>query len=221
MFFAILKRAYRYDASNIAQDEQRTRIIRELVDKLQMDVEDEAEYLCRLAFLGETAGKYISRVIVCEENAERSAELDAIYSEAASFFAPALFDSLYAIAEDKSVYGGKFGNVTMTGDTPRDLNFIMWGLIPYVMGKCGKMSAESEAEFIASASLRPDGGRNICTATVASDADAEAEEDFAGPVCFMNGNDGLWIYDSAQSDKRINYRIFCRSAKNSLAVFKA
>ena len=44
VFFAILKRAYRYDASNIAQDEQRTRIIRELVDKLQMDVEDEAEF---------------------------------------------------------------------------------------------------------------------------------------------------------------------------------
>ena len=45
VFFAILKRAYRYDASNIAQDEQRTRIIRELVDKLQMDVEDEARNL--------------------------------------------------------------------------------------------------------------------------------------------------------------------------------
>lgn len=200
---------------------EKAKTVNEIADDLGVSpvyVEDEAEYLCRLAFLGETAGKYISRVIVCEENAERSAELDAIYSEAASFFAPALFDSLYAIAEDKSVYGGKFGNVTMTGDTPRDLNFIMWGLIPYVMGKCGKMSAESEAEFIASASLRPDGGRNICTATVASDADAEAEEDFAGPVCFMNGNDGLWIYDSAQSDKRINSGYFVE-AQRILSLF--
>ena len=48
VFFAILKRAYRYDASNIAQDEQRTRIIRELVDKLQMDVEDEAEFTSQI-----------------------------------------------------------------------------------------------------------------------------------------------------------------------------
>ena len=107
---------------------EKAKTVNEIADDLGVSpvyVEDEAEYLCRLAFLGETAGKYISRVIVCEENAERSAELDAIYSEAASFFAPALFDSLYAIAEDKSVYGGKFGNVTMTGDTPRDLNFIM------------------------------------------------------------------------------------------------
>lgn len=200
---------------------EKAKTVNEIADDLAVSpvyVEDETEYLCRFAFLDEAAGKYISRVIVCEENVERSAELDAIYSEAASFFAPALFDSLYAIAEDKRVYGGKFGNVTMNGDTPRDVNFIMWGLIPYVMGKCGKMSAESEAEFIASASLRPDGGRNICTATVASDADSEAEEDFAGPVCFMNGSDGLWIYDSAQSDKRIDSGYFAE-AQRILSLF--
>ncbi len=47
-FFAILKRAYRYDASNIAREEQRTQMIRELVDKLQMDVEDEAEFTAQI-----------------------------------------------------------------------------------------------------------------------------------------------------------------------------
>ena len=48
VFFAILKRAYRYDASNIARDEQRTAIIRELVDRYQMDVEDEAEFISQI-----------------------------------------------------------------------------------------------------------------------------------------------------------------------------
>ena len=48
VFFAILKRAYRYDASNIARDEQRTAIIRELVDRYQMDVEDEAEFIAQI-----------------------------------------------------------------------------------------------------------------------------------------------------------------------------
>ena len=48
VFFSILKRAYRYDASNIAREEQRTRIIRELVDKLRMDVEDEAEFTSQI-----------------------------------------------------------------------------------------------------------------------------------------------------------------------------
>lgn len=44
VFFSILKHAYRYDASNIIREEQRIRIIRELVDRLQMEVEDEAEF---------------------------------------------------------------------------------------------------------------------------------------------------------------------------------
>ena len=48
VFFSILKRAYRYDASNIAREEQRTRIIRELADKLRMDVEDEAEFTSQI-----------------------------------------------------------------------------------------------------------------------------------------------------------------------------
>lgn len=48
VFFAILKHAYRYDASNIAREEQRTRIIRELVDKFRMEVEDEAEFTAQI-----------------------------------------------------------------------------------------------------------------------------------------------------------------------------
>ena len=44
VFFSILKHAYRYDASNIVREEQRIRIIRELIDKFHIDVEDEAEF---------------------------------------------------------------------------------------------------------------------------------------------------------------------------------
>lgn len=45
VFFSILKHAYRYDASNIVREEQRIRIIRELVDQCRIDVEDEAEFV--------------------------------------------------------------------------------------------------------------------------------------------------------------------------------
>lgn len=45
VFFSILKHAYRYDSSNIIREEQRVRIIRELVDKYRIDVEDEAEFI--------------------------------------------------------------------------------------------------------------------------------------------------------------------------------
>lgn len=44
VFFSILKHAYGYDASQIAKEEQRIRIIRELIDQYHIDVEDEAEF---------------------------------------------------------------------------------------------------------------------------------------------------------------------------------
>lgn len=44
VFFSILKHAYRYDASNIVREEQRIRIIRELMERYHVDVEDEAEF---------------------------------------------------------------------------------------------------------------------------------------------------------------------------------
>lgn len=45
VFFSILKHAYRYDATNIVREEQRVQFIRELMDKLELDVEDEAEFI--------------------------------------------------------------------------------------------------------------------------------------------------------------------------------
>lgn len=45
VFFSILKHAYRYDASNIVREEQRVQFIRELMDQLDLDVEDEAEFI--------------------------------------------------------------------------------------------------------------------------------------------------------------------------------
>lgn len=45
VFFRILKYAYRYDASNIVREEQRVQAVKALVDKYQIDVEDEAEFV--------------------------------------------------------------------------------------------------------------------------------------------------------------------------------
>ena len=51
IFFQILKHAYRYDAANIVRDEQRVQFIRELMERCQIDVEDEMEFI--LAILSE------------------------------------------------------------------------------------------------------------------------------------------------------------------------
>lgn len=45
VFFRILKYAYRYDATNIIREEQRTQIIRELMERHRVDVEDETEFI--------------------------------------------------------------------------------------------------------------------------------------------------------------------------------
>ena len=45
VFFSILKHAYRYDASNIVREEQRIQLMRELVDRYRIDVEDEGEFI--------------------------------------------------------------------------------------------------------------------------------------------------------------------------------
>lgn len=44
IFFTILKHAYRYQADNIIREEERLQIIREMMDRLNLDVEDEAEF---------------------------------------------------------------------------------------------------------------------------------------------------------------------------------
>ena len=45
IFFTILKYAYRYQASNIVREEQRTRFVREMVEKLKLEIEDEHEFI--------------------------------------------------------------------------------------------------------------------------------------------------------------------------------
>lgn len=44
VFFTILKHAYGYDAGNIVREEERVRILRELIDRQDVDVEDVAEF---------------------------------------------------------------------------------------------------------------------------------------------------------------------------------
>ncbi|MBS6643806.1 MAG: ATP-dependent helicase [Clostridiaceae bacterium] len=45
IFFRILKYAYRYDASSIVREEQRIRYIKELIDKEDLEIEDENEFI--------------------------------------------------------------------------------------------------------------------------------------------------------------------------------
>lgn len=45
VFFTILKHAYRYQASNIVREEQKTRFIREMMEQYQLEIQDEHEFV--------------------------------------------------------------------------------------------------------------------------------------------------------------------------------
>ena len=51
IFFTILKYAYRYQASDIAREEQRGRFVREMMEEYELEIEDEHEFVP--AILGE------------------------------------------------------------------------------------------------------------------------------------------------------------------------
>lgn len=48
VFFSILKHAYRYDASCIVREEERTEIIRKLMERISLEVEDEKEFIASI-----------------------------------------------------------------------------------------------------------------------------------------------------------------------------
>lgn len=49
IFFSILKYAYGYDATNIVDEARRQTILREILDKIQLDIEDESEFMANVA----------------------------------------------------------------------------------------------------------------------------------------------------------------------------
>lgn len=61
VFFTILKYAYRYDARSIAREDQRIRFIKELLDRLEVEVEDEDEFVASvLTEISSVKGEMIS-----------------------------------------------------------------------------------------------------------------------------------------------------------------
>ena len=61
IFFRILKFAYRYDARNIVREEQRTLFVKEQMEKCEIEVEDEAEFVSSiLSEISSIKGEMIS-----------------------------------------------------------------------------------------------------------------------------------------------------------------
>ncbi len=185
--------------------------INEIADELGVSpvyVESEAEYLEEYGFLLKQKNKYLCNILISEPTEELNRLHDEMYLKAAKIFANDLYDELAKSGLlDECVLGGY--------NDSRDKNFLMWALIPFITAFSGEGTLDKSIAFSDVYTIRPDGGKNICHATVsASDIKPpiynEEMKKFKGP--FWNGLTDkitLWTIDSEWSDCRIgeNYQL--------------
>ncbi|MCI9448700.1 MAG: sigma-70 family RNA polymerase sigma factor [Clostridiales bacterium] len=182
--------------------------INEIADALGVSpvyIESETDFLEEYGFLIKQGNKYISNILIDEPTDELVKLHDEIYERGAEIFANELFDTLIksSILDDKSIKGGKFNGI-------RNKNFLMWSLIPYIAAVSGGelYAAEASISFEDAATMRPDGGFNICDASVLNTSIKkpkyfESMENFMG--CCWNKNEKytIWQCDSEWSTHRI------------------
>lgn len=188
--------------------------VNEIADALGVSpvyVESEVEFLYDYGFLLKKGDKYIANIIIDEADEEIIRLHDAMYSQATALFADELFDCLTerGLLKDDRILGGKYGKVTMTTDTPKDENFLLWSLIPYITACSGQHLYKETISFNEAATLRADGGHNICSADVLNfNAPKPRYYDSMGQFCgcCWNSYDDLtlWQCDSEWSEKRIS-----------------
>lgn len=192
---------------------RKAKTVNELADELGVSpvyVESEAEYLEEYGFLLKKGNQYLCNILLEEASDELCRIQENMYGKAAELFAGELYDELLQqeLLKNDGIVGGYCGaGVTDAGG--RDLNFILWTLIPYITASARMAEPDRRISFDEVCTIRPDGGRNICIASVwGSDiklpAYTESMKQFCGP-CWNGGAGGfiLWCIDSEWSARRI------------------
>lgn len=174
-------------------------------------VEGEVEYLEEYGFLSERKGKYLCNILISEPTEELNRLHNEMYMKAAKIFANELYSELIksGLLDSDNILGGYNSKITSDLNGTRDKNFILWSLIPYIAAFSGEETMDRSIAFSDVYTVRPDGGKNICYASVASpDVKPpiynEDMKNFHGP--FWNGLTDkicLWTIDSQWSNKRI------------------
>lgn len=188
--------------------------INEISDELGVSpvyVESEAEFLYEYGFLLKENDKFISNIIIDEADEEIIRLHDEMYKKATALFADELFDALSGseLIKDDRIVGGRYGNILTTANPSKDKNFLLWSLIPYITANSGKHLYQEQVSFEEAATIRPDGGHNICSADVLmQDAMKPQYDDSMGKFCGCCWNNyenvTLWQCDSEWSEKRVN-----------------
>ncbi len=163
-------------------------------------VESEVDFLEQNVFILKRGKKYITNVLIDIPTTEYNRLISDVYEKAADMFAPELYD---ALAENVNI--GENGVICPGGD----LNFVLWALVPYIIAHSG--TPGNAVTFEQAATIRPDGGVNICACTVKnSDAKpikySDSFSKMRGPSRVGDEIFKLWLIDSEWGGSRIgNY----------------
>ncbi len=166
-------------------------------------VESEAEYLEEYGFLTKRGEKYLCNILIEEGTREIQQLRDIMYEEAAKLFVNELYEEL--MKEEVWKHPGMEG-----GNQEKDKNFFLWSLIPYITACSGGVEKEEKISFEEVATLRPDGGHNICEAVIENEAATQTKyyesmaKHFTGICWNQKENLTLWQIDTEWSEKRIS-----------------
>ncbi len=205
--------------------------INEIADDLGISpvyIETEVDFLEKYCFLNEQKGKYIVNFIISEPTAELLTMQNEMYKKVAGLFANELYDELINsdILDEESI----FCNHVLPGSTPesqlRDKNFLLWALIPYIAACSGEKLMDNKISFEEAATIRPDGGYNICHASVVDENmvlpdDYVYMKNWRGPMWNGNGTNILWQVDSEWSGRDENHMLqYAENAKRILSLYE-
>ena len=205
--------------------------INEIADDLGISpvyIETEVDFLEKYCFLNEQKGKYIVNFIISEPTAELLTMQNEMYKKVAGLFANELYDELINsdILDEESI----FCNHVLPGSTPesqlRDKNFLLWALIPYIAACSGEKLMDNKISFEEVATIRPDGGYNICHASVVDENmvlpdDYVYMKNWRGPMWNGNGTNILWQVDSEWSGRDENHMLqYAENAKRILSLYE-
>ena len=191
----------------------KAKTINEIAESLGVSpvyVESEVEFLEEYRFLLEEKRKYIANFIIDEPTPKLFAVQNQMYTRAAGLFANDLYDELISagILDNPDIVCGQTDEPVSFENSPRaDYNFILWSLIPYIAARSGKGLAKQQISFEEAATYRPDGGHNICHASILSDKINSSEEwmhmkNWFGPMWNgLDNGDYMWQIDSEYSDR--------------------
>jgi len=211
---------------------KQAKTINEIADDLGVSpvyVEGEVEFLEEYGFLLKQKDKYIANFIMDESSEELLTMQNRMYAEAAKEYADDLYEALMAsgLLDDPAILCHQTdGEISMTEDIPKDKNFLLWSLIPYITANAGKNLLNAKITRDEVATIRPDGGNNIFRATIYNpnlnqSADILSfNETVNGPCWNEHYGRVLWQIDTqwAERSYTLDYQYF-KEAERILSLF--